>query len=118
MNCPKCACAEAVKNGKMEGKQRYKCKSCGCNYTQGTHYRTPHEIRVECIKLYLEGVGFRGIARLTGVSHVIVQRWVKELGDKIHKMRPETGKIAQVSIMEIDEMWHFVQKKRTNAGSG
>ena len=71
---------------------------------------------MECIKLYLEGVGFRGIARLTGVSHVIVQRWVKELGDKIEHLRPETGKITQVNIMEIDEMWHFVQKKEQMLG--
>lgn len=118
MTCPKCASAEAVKNGKMQGKQRYKCKDCGCNYTQSSSYRTPREVRVECIKLYLEGVGFRGIARLTGVSHVIVQHWVKQLGDKIEALRPETGEVTQVNIMEIDEMWHFIQKKHKNAGSG
>ena len=73
---------------------------------------------MECIKLYLEGVGFRGIARLTGVSHVIVQHWVKQLGDKIEALRPETGEVTQVNIMEIDEMWHFIQKKHKNAGSG
>ena len=118
MTCPKCACSEAVKNGKMQGKQRYRCKSCGCNYTQSSKYRIPRETRVECIKLYMEGLGFRSIARVTGVSHVIIQHWVKELGDKIEALRPNTGEITHVNVMEIDEMWHFVQKKRTNAGSG
>ena len=29
---------EKVKNEFMRGKQRYKCKNCGCNYTGGPHY--------------------------------------------------------------------------------
>ena len=33
--CPKCGKKEKVKNGFMKGKQRYKCKCCGCNYTGG-----------------------------------------------------------------------------------
>lgn len=86
MTCPKCASAEAVKNGKMRGNQRYRCKFCGCNYTQSSRYRIDRETRVRCIRLYLEGVGFRGIARLTGMSHVIVQRWVKQLGDTIERL--------------------------------
>ena len=111
-------CYEAVKNGKMQGKQRYRCKSCGCNYTQSTKYRIAHETRVECIKLYMQGLGFRSIERVTGLSHVIIQHWVKELGDKIEALCPQTGEIIQVNVMEIDEMWPFVQKERTNAGSG
>ena len=80
--------------------------------------RTPVEKRIECIRLYLEGVGFRGIERLTGVSHVTVMRWVHRLGDRIEQLREKAGEVEEVSIMEIDEMWHFVQKKRTNVGSG
>ncbi|MGB0720132.1 MAG: transposase-like zinc-binding domain-containing protein, partial [Bdellovibrionales bacterium] len=41
MNCPKCLCAKAVKNGIVRSKQRYRCKSCGCNYTQSSLSRTP-----------------------------------------------------------------------------
>lgn len=108
MTCPQCACVKAVKNGKMNGKQRYKCKGFGCNYTQSTPYRIPRETRLHCIKLYLEGVGFRGIARLTGVSHVSVQKWVKQLGDKIEQWRPFTEDGTEISVMEIDEMWQPV----------
>jgi len=118
MNCPKCSQAEAVKNGKMQGKQRYRCKSCGCNYTQSSSYRIDQDIRIKCIQLYLEGMGFRGIGRFMGVSHVIVQHWVKQLGDNIERLRPQTGEVEPVSVMELDEMWHFIQKKETNAGSG
>ena len=45
-------------------------------------------------------------------------RWVKKLGDDIEKFREDTGEIEPVSVMELDEMWHFIQKKQINAGSG
>ena len=45
-------------------------------------------------------------------------RWVNKLGDNIERLRPQTGEVEPVSVMELDEMWHFVQKKETNAGSG
>ena len=117
MKCPKCRDAARVKNGKVHDKQRYKCKSCGCNYTKSSLCRIAMTKRVKCIRLSLEGVGFRKIERLTGVSNVTVMRWVKRLGEDIERFRPDVQKEA-VSIMELDEMWHFIQKKRTNAGSG
>ena len=80
--------------------------------------RTPVDIRTQCIRLYLEGVGFRGISRLTGGTHTTVMRWVKKLGDDIERFREDTGEVEPVSVMELDEMWHFIQKKETNAGSG
>ena len=118
MNCPKCRSTVRIKNGLVRGLQRYKCKDCGCNYTQSSLSRTPLSLRVTCIKLYLEGVGFRGICRLTGVPHTTVMRWVRKLGDHIEEFRQREGEVKSVNVMELDEMWHFVQKKRTNAGSG
>ena len=38
MHYARCSCAEAVKNGKMRGKQRYHCQACGCRYTQSSRY--------------------------------------------------------------------------------
>ena len=35
INCKKCNKTRIVKNGIARGKQRYKCKDCGCNFTQG-----------------------------------------------------------------------------------
>ena len=116
MRCPKCGCAVAVKNGIVQGKQRYKCKSCGCNYTQSTMSRTPKEQRVAALKLYLEGVGFRGIERLTGTPHTTVISWVSKLGEDIERLRPQNG--GAVNIMELDELWHFVKKSPTSSGSG
>ena len=65
--------------------------------------------RLYAIKLYLEGVGFREIARLLGVAHTKITLWVKHLADEIGRLRPEVQE--HVRTVELDEMWHFIQKK-------
>jgi len=78
--------------------------------------RTPKEQRVAALKLYLEGVGFRGIERLTGTPHTTVISWVSKLGEDIERLRPQNG--GAVNIMELDELRHFVKKSPTSSGSG
>ena len=64
----------------------------------------------------MEGLGFRAIERLQGISHVSVMKWVRKLGDKINQHRQTSSE--KVSIMELDELWHFIGKKNKNAGCG
>ena len=73
----------------MLGKQRYKCKTCGCHYTQSRLGRVALERKLYALKLYLEANGFRGIERLTGIDHTTVIKWVKTLAVAIEKLRPE-----------------------------
>ena len=70
------------------------------------------------MELYLEGVGFRGIGRLLGVSNVVVLYWIRELGEKVEVLRKETPPESSCVVMELDEMWHYVQKKNESFGSG
>jgi len=63
----------------MNGKQRYRCKICGFNYTTGFRGK-PLEVRQQALKLYLEGLGFRAIGRILGVSNVTVLNWVRAYG--------------------------------------
>ena len=114
MNRPKCRWAEAVKNATKNQKQRFKCKQCGCNYTQSTSARIPLENRVKVIKLYLEGVRFRGIERLTGIHLTTVIKWVKNLALVFERSRPELSE--QVMTVELDKMWHFIQKNTKMLG--
>ena len=64
----------------------------------------------------MEGLGFRAIERLEGISHVSVMKWVRHLGNKINALK-ETS-LEKVSIMELDELWHFIGKKNKSAGCG
>ena len=35
--------------------------------------------REHCLKMYVNGVGFRAIARITGINHNTIIRWVKKV---------------------------------------
>ena len=41
MHCPRCKRQDAVKNGKARERQRYKCKSCGFQFTRLTSRGRP-----------------------------------------------------------------------------
>lgn len=114
--CPKCLGVERVKAGFNNSKQRYKCKGCGCFYTRSTPKGHAQEKKRQAVHLYLEGLGFRGIGRFLKVSHVAVQAWIREVGEGIQQLKPVYP--AKVEQIEMDEMWHYVGKKRTNGGYG
>ena len=104
MRCPKCKGEEKTKNGFKNGVQRYKCKPCGCNYTKSTPRGYPIEVKREALRYYLEGIGFRKIERLLGISHTAVIYWVKKAGEKIKEIAFEERKAEKVDILELDEM--------------
>ena len=72
MNCPRCKSPDHKKNGLVDGRQRYKCRACGYNYSvelKSTAFST--SVKRQALQLYLEGLGFRSIGRFLGVSHVM-----------------------------------------------
>lgn len=118
MECPRCHQEEHVKNGFMCGKQRYKCKSCGCNFTQSVKQGYPLQIKKKALRYYLEGMGFRRIERLLCVSHVSVMNWVKQASNEIRKEREQRCKERNIDILELDELCTYIKKTNINIGSG
>ncbi len=114
LNCPRCACADKVKSGIKEGRQRYKCKACQYFFTV-THKSdtaTPAQRRL-ALNLYLEGLGFRSIGRILGFSHVAIYQWIKALGEEVAQL-----KRSAAQIVEMDELHSYVGHKQTIVGSG
>jgi transposase len=113
--CKKCGSDESVKNGVVGGKQRYKCKICGCNFREGDQ-RTNEKIMAKkalCILLYAMAKGsFRMMGRILGINHTLVYRWVRTFGESL----PELEVSGDIQEIEFDEMWHFVKDKKTNFG--
>ena len=73
MNCPHCQKENIVKNGSsMHGRQRFLCRECHRTFGEKDGRRVCADTQAQARRLYLEGVGFRGIERLRGVSHVSV----------------------------------------------
>ncbi len=61
--------------------------------------------------MYVNGMGFRGIERVTGVHHTTVINWVRQVGELLPDADdPET--IPQVG--ELDELETFVRSKKQN----
>lgn len=115
MTCPKCGNSKYIKNGIVGGKQRYKCKECSFNYTVSTLERgIAKNIRKMALMMYLEGLGFRSIERLLGISHVSVMNWVKKFGNEIHELKTD----SKIDWVELDEMHTYVGSKKTTVGFG
>ncbi len=114
--CPKCASINYVKRGKLRGRQRFWCKDCNYHFSvfkKGKAIEKQYVVRA--IQLYLEGMGFRAIERILGVSHVSVINWVKKLGEAIELIRLQE---RDVEIAEVDELCSYVGAKKTSYGSG
>ena len=92
--CKRCSGTTCVKNGKVRGMQRYKCKDCGYNFVEGDKRRIEgsEAMKTLCFSLYglMKGT-FRCMGELCGASHVTIYRWIR-------------GMIEEV---EIDELWHY-----------
>jgi transposase len=116
MECPRCKQIESVKAGFVREQQRYKCKACKYFFIERDGRKYAREIKIRAIQLYLEGLGFRAIERLLGVSDTTVLLWVKNLGKTIQELEPMHP--AKVELLELDEMHHFVGQKNKLSGYG
>jgi len=90
MRCPKCGSTHIRKNGIKSGKQNHICVDCKRQFID--NYDPPQgysdEIKAMCLKMYLNGMGFRAIERVTGVHHTTVITWVKPAGELLPDAYP------------------------------
>jgi len=117
MQCPRCGSTHIRKNGINRGKQNHICVSCQRQFIDA--YAPPQaysdHIKRECIEMYLNGMGFRGIERVKGVHHTTIIYWVKKLGQQL----PDALEASDIpEIGELDELETFVGSKKTKSGSG
>src|SRR6201995_1908690 len=115
LRCKGCGGEEHVKNGFMRGKQRYRCKACGLNFTDPPPRGMPLRVKVEAVLLYLSGLSMNRTAKLLGVSTPSVQAWIERFAE-VYAQKPEPE--GRALVIELDEVWHFLKKTPTNSGSG
>jgi transposase-like protein len=105
MKCTHCGSENSIKSGFARSKQRYECKDCHCHFVKSAPKAGEAE-RQYVVKLYCSGVSFRQIGRLHGISHTTARRWVKGFAERL----PQAVNKTPVSVVELDEQWHFLQK--------
>ena len=114
--CKICKSTKTVKNGFVRQKQRYKCKSCGHNFVWGDERRkiSTELKRITSVLLYSLGkASFRFLAKLFDVSPTTTYNWVRQTAESFGE--PVVDK--NIKEIEINEMWHFLQSKKTKNGS-
>jgi transposase-like protein len=120
MHCPGCGGTDLVKRGPKSGAQRYCCKGCG-RYCTDRAPRFSAEVKAQAVDMYLNNVGIRKIARFTGASPAGVLRWIRKAhaaGEARRAALPAGGPEAVPDIIEMDEIYTFVQKKPAAPWSG
>jgi transposase-like protein len=117
MQCPECGSTNISKNGKQKGKQNHICKECRRQFfdTYSLPAGYSDEFKRECLRMYVNGSGFRAIERVKGVHHTTVITWVKQVG----KLLPDAYAPETVpEVGELDELETFVGSKKTKSGCG
>ena len=66
--------------------------------------------------LYLEGCGFRCIARILRqifgirIHDPLIIHWVRKLDLKVENMRVFSGKKEKIPLLEMDELYTYIKK--------
>ena len=115
LRCERCGCDEQTKNGFMRGKQRYRCKDCGLNFTDTPPRGMPFQVKVLAVLLYVSGLSMNRTAKLLGVSTPTVQAWIERFA-RVYAQKPEPE--GRAVVIELDEMWHYLKKSQSRSGSG
>lgn len=98
-SCPKCRRDERqIKHGfTPSGSQRYCCKLCGCRYTPVP--KEPgydEEVRLQALRLHLEGLSLRTIGRVLEINHQTAANWINAYAKHLPADIPD-------SILELIE---------------
>ena len=76
----------------------------------------PAALKRHAIELYCLGLSMNAVAKRVGVSAQSMLRWVR---DHAHAALPQARADAgSTAVVEIDEVWHFVEKNPASSGSG
>jgi transposase-like protein len=114
--CPKCQGNQIIKSGVINRKQRYLCKKCNYFFTVNKIGKKIDDYYVtKALQLYLEGLSYREIERIIGVSHVTVSNWVKSF----HIKKPSHGNYHPTyRIYNHLELVEYIKNKDLLSGAG
>ena len=116
VKCKRCGSTENVKSGIVGGKQRYKCRDCGCNFREGDG-RMKSQMSAKlamCILFDAMAKGlFRMLGKLFGMDHAFLYREIRKFGGSL----PEPKVAEGIREMQFDEMWHFIGSRKRSFGS-
>lgn len=115
-NCPQCQSKKIIKSGIVNQRQRYRCKDCNYNFTVNKIGKQIDEYYVtKALQLYLEGLSYREIERILGISHVSVMNWIKK--HNIHRVN-QSHYHPTYKILNATELSKYFQDTTQIKGAG
>ena len=113
--CPACRGTVLIRSGHACGRQRWKCKGCGRQFTRTEPRGKPAALKQQAVALYCLGLSMNAIGKHIGVSAQSVMRWLRRHANE-HCPKPKPS--GSTAVVEIEEVWHFVEKSPGSSGSG
>ncbi len=113
--CPACGGATLIRSGHACGRQRWRCKGCGRQFTRTTPRGVPQAMKREAVGPCCAGLSLSAIGKRLGVSAQSVMRRIR---DHARRHRPKPEPAGRAAVVELDEVWHLVEKRPTSSGSG
>lgn len=115
-SCPKCQQKNVIKSGIVNERQRYLCKDCHYYFTvKKLGKQIDSYFVTKALQLYLEGLSYREIERIIGVSHVTISSWIKKYKIK----RPSHSEFHPVyKVFKQNELVDFIQNEENIKGFG
>jgi transposase-like protein len=114
--CPHCHSSERQNRAGQTaaGSQRYRCCFCQRKYTPDPKLQgCAPAVRRRAVQWYVDGMNLRRIGRHLGVHHQSVANWVKAHAEQL----PPAPVPASVETAELDELFTFVENKKTRSTS-
>ena len=110
MQCPNCGGKQIRKNGHRRGKQNHICVSCNRQFIEKSQSQGySDDTKRLCLKMYVNGMGIRAIARVSKISHPSIITWIKQTSSELpDSYQPD--ELPQVG--ELDELETFVGCKK------
>jgi DNA-binding transcriptional ArsR family regulator len=115
-SCPKCNQKNIVKSGIIKERQRFLCKDCSYYFTvKKLGKQIDDYVVTKALQLYLEGLSYREIERIIGVSHNSVSSWIK----KYNISRPPHADFHPTyKVFKQNELLMYMSKEENLKGSG
>jgi transposase-like protein len=114
---PQCWQSRVVRNGSHRGRQRYCCRTCKTYFgeTQGTPMyglKTEASEVAHALLIVMRRGSLRAAEEITGHKYETISQWLKRAARHAEALTQVLASDLQLSQVEIDEFWSFVQKKR------
>jgi transposase-like protein len=106
--CPKCGHKAAIRSGRVQQEQRWKCKECNYQYTRIAPRGRPAWQKSLVVFLYNSGMSMHAIASIFHVQPSTILKWLRIYG----KEYPAVQETGNVLTMELGDMQKHLKKRR------